>query len=78
MSEMQKTEQIILEALARGYTYVANEQKELDATLIEAMAEELMIVFDKELPHTITLKFESFQKGHTTISELLDVLLVKK
>jgi len=48
MSEIQKTEQKILECLARAYTYIGNSSKELDATLIEAMAEELMIMLDKD------------------------------
>ena len=73
-----KTERIILGALARGYTYIANENKELDATLIESMAEELMQVFDQELPKTVTLQYENFQKGTTTIEELLNSLLKEK
>ena len=75
MSDIKLTEQKILECLARGYTYIANEKKEVDIKLIEAMAEELMIILDKELPQTVTLKYDNFQKGKTTISELLDHLL---
>ena len=78
MSEIQKTEQLILQCLARAYTYIANEKKELDVTLIEAMAEELMIVLDKELPETVVLGYQNFPKNKATISELLDVLLKDK
>lgn len=78
MSDMQLTEQKILECLARAYTYIQNEKKELDVTLINAMAEELMIMLDKELPKTVVLAYDNFPKGKTTISELLDELLKDK
>jgi hypothetical protein len=76
---MKKLETEILECLARGYTYVANEQKKLDVELINAMAEELMKLFDKELPETVILAFENFPMDKSTVTDLLDALLnVKK
>ena len=70
-----KLEQEILGCLARGYTYITNEKKELDVALINAMAEELMTLFDKELPETVILAFNNFPKNKSTITDLLNELL---
>ncbi|MFH1226793.1 MAG: hypothetical protein V1701_02680 [Planctomycetota bacterium] len=40
--EVEKVKTVILGALTRGYATKENEKKELDATLIEAMAKELI------------------------------------
>jgi len=75
MSEYNKLEKEILECLARAYTYVANEKKEIDIVLIGAMAEELTALFDKDLPETVVLKFNNFPKHKSKISDLLNELL---
>ena len=72
---MNKTEELIQECIARAYAHTVNEKKTLDVDLIEAMTEEIMQLLNKELPQTVTLKYDNFQKGHSTISELLDELL---
>ena len=69
---MQKTEQLIQQCLARGYSHTVNE---LDIKLIDAMTEEIMRMFSKQLPQTVTLKYDNFAKGHETVTDLLDVLL---
>lgn len=77
MSDKELIEVKILECLARAYTYIGNESKALDATLIESMAEELMVMFDKELPETVILAYENFPKNKSTITDLLNTLLKK-
>ena len=37
----------IMQALARGYTHKKTENKTLDASLIEAMAEEVMKIYEQ-------------------------------
>lgn len=75
MSELEPLEAKITQCLARGYGHIANDSKTLDPTLVEAMAEELMIMFDKELPTTVTLKYENFAKNKSTVTDLLNSLL---
>ena len=70
-----KTEQLIQQCLARGYTHTVNESKTLDIELVNAMIEEIMHLFDKQLPATVTLKYDNFRKNHETVTELLDALL---
>ena len=70
-----KTEQLIRQCLSRGYTHTVNEKKTLDSDLILAMSEEIMHMFSKELPATVTLKYDNFAKNKATVTELLDNLL---
>jgi len=67
--------ELIEKALAKGYTHTSNENKTLDPQLIYAMSEELMVMMDKTLPKTVTLKYECFPKNKSTIGELLQALL---
>lgn len=70
-----KTEQLIQECLARGYCHTANKGKILDIELIAAMTEEIMHTLGKELPQTVTLKYDNFAKNKAKVSDLLDKLL---
>lgn len=70
-------EELISQCLARGFCHKTNAHKEMDVALVTAMTEELMIMFDKPLPETVILAYETIPKGHT-VSELLDMLIIKE
>jgi hypothetical protein len=67
----------IRECLARAYTTKDNSSKEVDVTLMEAMAEEVMNMLDKPLPETVVLAYESFPSGKS-VADLLDALIIRE
>ena len=70
-----KTEQLIRQCLTRAYGHTVNKSKTLDIELVNAMTEEIMHMFSKQLPATVTLKYDNFAKNKAKVSDLLDKLL---
>ncbi len=73
----EEFERTLRQCLSRAYTHKQNEQKEVDVVLMEAMADEIMTMLDKELPETVVLAYESFPKNKT-VTDLLDSLIIRQ
>jgi hypothetical protein len=73
----ENIEKLITECIARGYTHDSNKDKEVDISLIVAMAEEVMNMLDKPLPETVVLAYESFPSGKS-VADLLDALIIRE